>query len=485
MAFSTPIPPDTAIITDDGGVTGWALVDVATGGFLGFAPLPRASFSETGCSMSDGTIATTDNTSGAGNGVIGIYDADLNLISNVTVGNPSIENVYPIGLTTDRSTYFYVITANDLDQLTAHRLSKAGATLNTWALGFTSTSDPTACAITRDNTKLFFRIVSGGSSLIKQLDTGTGVVTEVANLGAQTVSWLGVDVDGNIYVNRSTATDPVIEKFNSSWVSQGTVAAGPTGYGLDVAHFSSFDDHVITWTQKNTSNGTPLTLTIGAYFLGVFQPLIADQPGYPVRIDRTVPVNMTLTNASIALDPFGPYTVGSVVLDVLKNGVSIVNGTPPTISGGTSYSDSVLSGWTTALTGGDTLTFVITSTSQAQQVLITVTGDTTTVVGGHPSQFSRFRKIRLSDLAIISTSPDVPTESNSNFITEGAELSNSCPLIVSGIPNGLGGGGGGGGGTTDDQDACPDDESGTPGLWSLEALELIWQPLPGRHRRNQ
>lgn len=451
MAFSIPIPADTAIITDDAGVTGWELVDVATGAFLGFAPLPRAGFSESGAVMIHGTLATTDNTSGAGEGVVGLYDLDLVSIVDITLPG-SIGNTFPIGITTDRQTYFYIITADAGDNLTVHKVAADGTHLASWPLGFTSTSDPTACAVTRDNALFFFKVVVAGQSRLKQLTLGTGVVTDVGTFGAELVSWLGVDTSGNIYANRSTgggSGDPVIEKFNANFVSQGTVAAGPAGYTLDVAHFSTYDDHVITWTQKNTSNGLSVKLTIGCYFQGIFAPLQADDlfgsVSAPVRITRTVPANMTLTNASVALSPW-TGVAGSVVVDILRNDPnghvggpsSIVGGTPPTITNGTSASDSVLSGWTTALTAGDTLTFVIASVSNAQIVFPTLTGTTGNVTGGHPSGFSRFRKIRLSDLAIISTSPDVPTENDSNFITEGQEISNSCPLMISGIPFGLG-----------------------------------------------
>lgn len=52
-----------------------------------------------------------------------------------------------------------------------------------------------------------------------------------------------------------------------------------------------------------------------------------------------------------------------------------------------------------------------------------------------PSGLSNFRKIRLSDLAIISDSGPVLTESNSTIMNPATTISNSCPLIITGIPN--------------------------------------------------
>jgi hypothetical protein len=435
MAFLLPIPPDTAIITDDAGATGAALVDPITGAFLGFIPVADfASQSETGAVMLDGTIAHTDNRSGAGKGIVGIYNGRGNLIVNAVVGSPSTEHVYPIGITTDRLLYFYIITSDDSDNLTVHKLNKTGATLLSWPLGFTGTLDPTACAVTRDNAYFYFYVLSG--SHVKKLDLATGVVTELGTITTSSlVSWLGTDTDGNIYANVNDSGNPKINKYDDTLSFIASVASGPAGYGIDCAHLSADDAHLFAWTQKNSGiNGTPFTVTItGRFTSGFGAPLIPDQPGYPVRVTVVSTYDLTLTGVAISLSPSPPYAVGSVVLDILKNGTSIVNGTPPTIVSGTSYSDAVLSGWTTAISAGDTIVFIITATDHAQYVQCVLTG-TAVVADGHPSKFSVFRKIRLSDLAVINDSPTVPTEDNSSFIDEGLEISNSCPLLITGTP---------------------------------------------------
>src|SRR5262245_3344863 len=133
MAFTTPIPPGTAIITDDGCVTGWALVDITTGAIIGFTDAAGfACGSESGSVMLDGTIATPDNSGGAGDGIIGIYAVDLTLLVNAVVGTPG--DSFPRGVTTDRVTYFYVISADGSDDLTLYQLDTAGTVLQTWDL---------------------------------------------------------------------------------------------------------------------------------------------------------------------------------------------------------------------------------------------------------------------------------------------------------------------------------------------------------------
>lgn len=303
MAFTLPIPPDTALITDDGCATGLALVDTATGAIIGFtAAGDFACGSESGMVMLDGTIATPNNSGGAGDGIVSIYDAALALIADAIVGTPG--DSFPTGTTTDRVTYWYIIHADGGDALTLTKLSKTGTVLDTWDLSTTFSSDPVPCAVTRDNTFLYF--VSDFSGTIKKIDLSNGTITTAATLGTL-VSWLGIDTDGNIYVNRTDSGVPVIEKYDSSFSLQDSVAGGPTGYALDAAHFSADDAHLFTWTQKNSGSA-------------------------------------------------------------------------------------------------------------------------------HPNKLSAIRKIRLSDLAVISDVTDIPTESNSSFIDEGTDISNSCPFMISGTP---------------------------------------------------
>lgn len=69
--------------------------------------------------------------------------------------------------------------------------------------------------------------------------------------------------------------------------------------------------------------------------------------------------------------------VGSCSIDIKKATIatyptmtSIVAGTPPTLSSGISAESSTLTGWTTAISTGDILRFVLTSTSLLHRVLL-------------------------------------------------------------------------------------------------------------------
>lgn len=306
MAFSLPIPPDTAIITDDAGVTGAALIDPLTGVFLGFASLAefRPTAQESGCSMLDGTIGLPDNYDGVGHGRFGIYNSALAEIATVSIPPWPAQLTFLNGVTTDRTTYWYVASVDSSNNLTIHQLSKSGTHLQSWATGFTSTADPLPMGVTRDNAVLYFE--AGGAG-VKKLNIATGAIT-ATTLPPGGVVYLGVDPAGFIYINRlDGGGNTVVEKYDATFNLLGTVNGGPTGYAIDYAHPSADDAHLFTWTQKPSGSS-------------------------------------------------------------------------------------------------------------------------------HPSTLSAFRKIRLADLAVIHDVTGVPTEQDSNFITEGQEISNSCPMIITGTP---------------------------------------------------
>lgn len=72
---------------------------------------------------------------------------------------------------------------------------------------------------------------------------------------------------------------------------------------------------------------------------------------------------------------------GSCTVDIWKSivgtaptiGGSITGGTPPAISAAISYDNSTLSGWTTGISPGNTLTFVLTATATFTSVVVQVT----------------------------------------------------------------------------------------------------------------
>ena len=76
------------------------------------------------------------------------------------------------------------------------------------------------------------------------------------------------------------------------------------------------------------------------------------------QLPVVIPIACTIKAALIKTDG----APGSCSFDVQRNGVSLC-GAKPTISNGTEYADSVLSGWTTALAALDTLWIVCESLS--------------------------------------------------------------------------------------------------------------------------
>ncbi|HEX2878861.1 MAG TPA: hypothetical protein VHO25_04925 [Polyangiaceae bacterium] len=69
-----------------------------------------------------------------------------------------------------------------------------------------------------------------------------------------------------------------------------------------------------------------------------------------------VEVGFTITSANVQVSPSG-----SIVLDVLVGGVSIVASDPPTISGGTSVRDTSIGTWTATIPNNSLVTVSVTS----------------------------------------------------------------------------------------------------------------------------
>lgn len=67
------------------------------------------------------------------------------------------------------------------------------------------------------------------------------------------------------------------------------------------------------------------------------------------------------TIAAVYIDTNGG--IGSCVIDIKKSGSSICGSSKPTISSGTSYSDTTLTGWTTGISADDVLTAILESVS--------------------------------------------------------------------------------------------------------------------------
>lgn len=88
------------------------------------------------------------------------------------------------------------------------------------------------------------------------------------------------------------------------------------------------------------------------------------------------PYNMTITSMTIVAD-----VPASAVVNVKKSTysawpatTSITGSDTPTLSSSQKTTDSTLTGWTTSISAGDMLDFVIVSVSSAKLITITLTG---------------------------------------------------------------------------------------------------------------
>lgn len=82
---------------------------------------------------------------------------------------------------------------------------------------------------------------------------------------------------------------------------------------------------------------------------------------------RYIPYNCTITGWSIQGTPSG-----SCVFDVKRSGTSIAGSEKPTLSGATTNEDLSLSTWTTSLTAGDVIEFVVDSASTVTRATVTI-----------------------------------------------------------------------------------------------------------------
>ena len=119
-------------------------------------------------------------------------------------------------------------------------------------------------------------------------------------------------------------------------------------------------------------NGGPVTRDLLAVFDGGGAPLGAGAQG-----DVSIPFNATILGWVLLANVAGSITI-DIWKDVYANypptsGDSITGSTPPTISSAIKNSSTTLTGWTTAITAGDTLRFTITSAGTIGRVTLALT----------------------------------------------------------------------------------------------------------------
>lgn len=183
--------------------------------------------------------------------------------------------------------------------------------------------------------------------------TSTDITFNVTN-AAGTVRYARLWGDGGFVVGPSTTT--------GGTKGPGTVNVSGGFYVNGVLVTGAVQPQFIESAGWNNNNGSTLTAIIAAG---------------TVAQDIQIPYNCTLQNIRIQtqLPSTGP-TTGSCVIDLASSafpfvtGTDITGGSPPTLSGGTSYDDSTLAGYTTVFTQGTMIRVTLASCSNFASVKI-------------------------------------------------------------------------------------------------------------------
>ena len=211
-------------------------------------------------------------------------------------------------------------------------------------------------------------------------DIGAATSNSVIVSGTTTITALGTIAAGAERVVQFSGALTLTHNATSLILPGGasiTTAAG------DVAYFVSLGTGNWCCTGYQKANGQPVAggggaskYQLGAAWSGSGMALVAATAD---RVARTVPATGTIKKCTV-LGAGGP---GSVVVDIWRNTYAaypptvadtIVASSKPTITAAHKSVDSTLTGWSTAVTAGDVLLFVINSASTltAAQVILEI-----------------------------------------------------------------------------------------------------------------
>ena len=150
----------------------------------------------------------------------------------------------------------------------------------------------------------------------------------------------------------------------------------PVIHGRDHSHGGP-DPVLHGWDSVGTGGGgVPGERVLLAVFDGAGVALVAGMQG-----DVSIPFASTVTGWVLLADQ-----AGSVVIDVWKDTFSsypptvadkITATSPPTLSSADHASSSSLTGWTTAISAGDTLRFNVTSAATVKRATLALTLEAT------------------------------------------------------------------------------------------------------------
>lgn len=203
-----------------------------------------------------------------------------------------------------------------------------------------------------------------GATLVDDADAATARAT--LGLGSAAVEDVGAGAGNLVQLDGSSRLPAVDGSQLTNLPSSGSgdvPAGGATGQVLAKASGTDYDTE---WV--NQSGGGITTFTRGAAWAN------PDGVALPTNdVEIRFPADCTI--AAVYIDTNGG--TGSCVIDIQESAVSICGSTKPTISSGTSYSDTTLTGWTTSISAGDVLTLILESVSGVFEfIVITILFDT-------------------------------------------------------------------------------------------------------------
>jgi hypothetical protein len=181
-----------------------------------------------------------------------------------------------------------------------------------------------------------------------------------------------ITVGGDIAQSGSTFTigTNVVTNAKAAQMAANTFKGNNTGGTANAAD--------LTVTQMQTALGIPASKVIGI-------PIVIDGGGVVittgVKGDIEIPFDMTITGWTLLADQSG-----SIVIDIWKDtyanyppvvGDSITASDKPTITSSNKAQDFAPTGWTTAVTAGDTLRFNVDSITTCQRVTLVLRGTKT------------------------------------------------------------------------------------------------------------
>jgi hypothetical protein len=223
-----------------------------------------------------------------------------------------------------------------------------------------------------NGTQTFQNTVFSTTSAISVVHVGSGPALWVGNSGTGDIASfndidLGVEV---FHIGGANGTHPNVgvktSTPNVDFTVNGAISASSIIY--DTAGNSNEWNSTRSTVQTNSATAFTRT-TIGITIDGGGSAITTGSKGY-----ISVPYSCIINNNTIIADQ-----TGSIVIDVKKSTyagfpttTSICAAAKPTLTSAQKSTDSTLTGWTTTVTAGDVIEFVVDSTSTITKATLTL-----------------------------------------------------------------------------------------------------------------